>query len=483
MYKRRHINWFKHIDFMLIDIISLELSFYIAYIARFADFDIFKEEIYRSMSLILVLIDIAIMFMFDIYKNVIKRGYFKELISTFKSAALIEAVLIVYLFTIHDIARYSRVVIYLTGILYVAIGYITRAVWKRSLQAELKRGKKRQLIVIACDKELAECIERIKRYSFEGREIKGAVIYDRDRKGESINGIYVPSNIADVLEYARFEWVDEVFINLPKDIPYPAELIEGFSTMGITVHYSIFNMDEAADKKMFVERLGGYTVLTASMNYVMPFKFMLKQLMDVIFGIIGSIAAVILCIFVAPAIYISSPGPIFFSQERVGLNGRKFKMLKFRSMYPDAEERKAEFLKNNRMKDDLMFKLEADPRIIGCRVYEDGRVKKGIGNFIRDYSIDEFPQFFNVLKGDMSVVGTRPPTVDEWEKYKLHHRRRLATKPGVTGLWQISGRSNITDFDEVVRLDTEYIENWSISMDIKIILKTIYVVLTGKGAM
>ena len=137
----------------------------------------------------------------------------------------------------------------------------------------------------------------------------------------------------------------------------------------------------------------------------------------------------------------------------------------------DAEERKKELMAQNNIKDGMMFKMDNDPRII-----------KGIGNFIRDYSLDEFPQFWNVLKGDMSLVGTRPPTVDEWEKYDLHHRARLAIKPGITGMWQISGRSDITDFEEVVRLDTEYIKNWDLGLDIKILLKTVLVVIGKDGA-
>lgn len=141
-------------------------------------------------------------------------------------------------------------------------------------------------------------------------------------------------------------------------------------------------------------------------------------------------------------------------------------------MYMDAEERKKELMAQNNIKDGMMFKMDDDPRII-----------KGIGNFIRDYSLDEFPQFWNVLKGDMSLVGTRPPTVDEWEKYDLHHRTRLAIKPGLTGLWQVSGRSKITDFEEVVRLDTEYIKKWSIGQDMKILLKTVGVVLGKEGSM
>ena len=183
----------------------------------------------------------------------------------------------------------------------------------------------------------------------------------------------------------------------------------------------------------------------------------------------------VLYLFIAPAIYIQSPGPIFFSQERVGMNGRKFRIYKFRSMYMDAEERKQELMKQNKVKDGMMFKMDKDPRIIGG--------EHGIGGIIRRFSLDEFPQFWNVLKGDMSLVGTRPPTVEEWRKYDLHHRVRLATKPGITGMWQVSGRSSITDFEEVVRLDKKYIMEWSMGLDLRILCRTVGVVLRSDGAM
>ena len=138
----------------------------------------------------------------------------------------------------------------------------------------------------------------------------------------------------------------------------------------------------------------------------------------------------------------------------------------------DAEERKKELMKQNKIADGMMFKMDDDPRII-----------KGIGHFIRDYSIDELPQLWNVLKGEMSLIGTRPPTVDEYEKYNYHHKIRLAIKPGITGMWQVSGRSDITDFEEVVRLDTKYIKEWTPALDIKILFKTVKTVLGKEGSM
>lgn len=149
----------------------------------------------------------------------------------------------------------------------------------------------------------------------------------------------------------------------------------------------------------------------------------------------------------------------------------------------DAEERKKELMAQNKISDGLMFKMDFDPRIIGNRILPDGTRKTGIGQFIRKTSLDEFPQFINILLGDMSLVGTRPPTVDEWELYEPHHRARMSFRPGLTGMWQVSGRSNITDFEEVVKLDTQYISEWSLRLDVKILWKTVWSVFKSDGAM
>lgn len=223
--------------------------------------------------------------------------------------------------------------------------------------------------------------------------------------------------------------------------------------------------------------------MTKTMNYASARQLFLKRAIDIAGGLVGCLLMVLIMIEVGPIIYLSSPGPIFFAQERIGRNGRKFKMYKFRSMYMDAEERKKELMSQNKIGDGMMFKMDFDPRIIGNRILPDGTKKIGIGQFIRRTSLDEFPQFINVLKGDMSLVGTRPPTIDEWEKYESHHRARMAFRPGITGLWQVSGRSNITDFEDVVKLDRQYIAEWNFALDIKILFKTVLVVFKRDGAM
>ena len=194
-----------------------------------------------------------------------------------------------------------------------------------------------------------------------------------------------------------------------------------------------------------------------------------RRTQDVILSSLALVALSPVMLATAIAIVVDDPsaGPIF-SQERIGRNGKPFKFYKFRSMCPNAEAKLDDLLEQNEM-DGPVFKIKDDPRITR------------VGKFIRKTSIDELPQFYNVLKGDMSLVGTRPPTVDEFRQYESHQKRRLSAKPGITGLWQVSGRNEIKDFEDVVKLDVQYIDNWSIGLDIKIILKTIKVVFEKGG--
>ena len=331
--------------------------------------------------------------------------------------------------------------------------------------------------------EADKVVKNMQENNYARFSLAGVVVIDADWLGKKICGVPVVANAEELPMYVCQEWIDEVLIVVSEVLPYPSELIEQLSETGVTIHLNLAKITSVPGKKQFVEKVGNYTVLTTSINYASTRQLMLKRLMDIAGGLVGCIFTGIICIFVGPAIYIASPGPIFFAQERVGKNGKKFKMYKFRSMYMDAEERKAELMKDNKLGDGKMFKLDFDPRVIGNKILPDGTHKTGIGDFIRRTSLDEFPQFFNVLRGDMSIIGTRPPLISETNLYELHHRARLAIKPGITGMWQVSGRSDITDFEEVVRLDKEYITNWNIGLDIKILLKTILVVFRKDGSM
>ena len=239
--------------------------------------------------------------------------------------------------------------------------------------------------------------------------------------------------------------------------------------MGVTVRLvvDLYNWRRADH---YVSTVGTYPVITFHTITLNTYEQIIKRTMDILAGIVGVILSSPIMLVTAIAIKLDSPGPILFKQTRVGQNGRHFKMYKFRSMYIDAEERKKELLEQNELEGGVMFKIKDDPRITR------------VGKFIRKTSIDELPQFFNILGGSMSLVGTRPPTLDEVEKYETSQWRRISIKPGLTGMWQVSGRSNIKSFDEIVELDTEYIDNWTLGMDIKIIFKTILVLLKHDDA-
>lgn len=488
MYKRNTQSWMKHIDFLLLDILSLHISLELAFYIRHGVINVYDNPIYRNMALVMTLMALLAALFMSTFKNVLKRGYYQELSVTLKHIFLVELLSLCYLYITQSAGLYSRVTFCLTGILYAAISYISRIFWKLLLKKRLQGIASDSLLIVTFRDMAEKEIENIREKYSGSYHLAGLALMDRHlgevkQKKEFIAGVEVVADAKSVISYACRTWVDEVLISLPKEESYPSKLISQFQEMGIVVHYQLVEEVDANGPKQIIERLGQYTVLTSSINYATPVQMLIKRMVDIIGGIIGCMATVVLFFILAPFILIQSPGPVFFSQVRVGKNGKKFKIYKFRSMYLDAEEQKEEMRKENHMEDDLMFKVHFDRRIIGCRQMPDGRIKKGIGNLIREYSLDEFPQFFNVLKGDMSLVGTRPPTVDEWERYKLHHRARLAVKPGITGLWQVSGRSGIMDFEEVVALDTKYISEWSMGLDFQILLRTIKVVLKREGAM
>lgn len=478
---RRHGGWFKHLDFMILDLTVLLVSVLASYLIRFG-FTPYLDPYYRNSIFVLLLADFFVMICLDTYHNVLRRGYWREFVKLFFQVCALIGIFVVFLFTTHNIAEYSRMVFYLTIMFYSITSYLVRVLWKSILQNSHK-SQKPSLLALTNNAQAEHTGRLMQSGIYKNYKIDGLVVLDCDRTGETIDGVQVKAASDTVLDYICREWVDEVFLDFvgyPKEI---ANLIEKISEMGVVVHLKIPDESSVQHVKIMAEKIGDDTVLTWGVNFVSPFKMLIKRAVDILAGLLGCCITGILFIILGPIIYAKSPGPIFFKQIRVGKNGKKFKMYKFRSMYMDAEERKKELLKENRVQDGMMFKLDWDPRIIGSSVLPDGTTKKGIGNIIRDYSLDEFPQFINVLKGDMSLVGTRPPTVDEWEKYEYHHRARLAAKPGITGMWQVSGRSNITDFEDVVKLDMQYIREWSLGLDVKIVLKTVAAVFKKDGAM
>ncbi len=289
-----------------------------------------------------------------------------------------------------------------------------------------------------------------------------------------ICGVPIEANYDNFMEWIRTSSLDEIFINLPHvTSSHITPIIEELESMGIVVHINVPSLEQFVEEShcnnFRAEITADIPMATFQATVHDTKRLIIKRLMDIAGGLLGCIISLPIILVVAIPLLIESPGPLIFKQQRIGRNGRIFNIYKLRSMYVDAEQRKQELMKNNKM-NGLMFKMDNDPRITK------------VGKFIRKTSIDELPQFWNVLKGDMSLVGTRPPTVDEFEQYQSHHKRRLSMRPGITGMWQTSGRSDIQNFEDVVKLDLEYIDNWSLSLDVLLMFKTIKVVLRHEGA-
>ena len=481
MYRRDAKSWLKHFDFMVIDLLVLQVAFVLSFVLRHGWINPYSISLYSSMGMFLMLCDLVVIFFTEPFRNILKRGYYREFEAIFQQTVFLMLFAVLFLFTRQTGEAYSRTSMYLLGPLYIVIGYVVRLGWKKVIRSNLKDGK-RSLLVVTTSEEAKKTIENIRTNNFGTYHFAGLVLMDADLVDTAIENVPVVAGRETASSFAQKTWVDEVFVSLPDSVAFPQKMVDDFVEMGVTVHLNLSQISNTPGKRQLVEKVGGYTVLTTSMNYATTKQAFLKRAMDIAGGLAGCLICAVLFVFVAPVIYMNSPGPIFFKQERIGKNGKRFKMYKFRSMYVDAEERKKELLAQNNYNSDFMFKLDFDPRIIGNKILPDGTQKTGIGQFIRSTSIDEFPQFFNVLKGDMSLVGTRPPLISEFEAYQQHHRARMSVKPGITGMWQVSGRSEITDFEEVVRLDTQYINEWSIGLDLRILLQTVVTVLKRKGS-
>ncbi len=496
MYKRKVRGWSQHIDFMFLDNLCIFLSLLVGFLLS-GQTGVLNSRFFWGLALEAVLVNTVVMIVLDTYHSVLHHSPWDEMIRLLVQTGHVLLILLVFqLLYQTGGGNLPRIALYAIP-LYVLLCYIVRQTYKGFLKKKHHILNRHTLLIALEVSQIPTVIPRILRSNYGSYRFSGLAIMGEDPSEEQARQALRPLweqypqletipivATGDTLEqYLTNNWVDEVYLDVPPKADLPVDLINNLMRMGITIHTALTNLDELESRHKNVEWICGQLTITTSLGYITGRDVFLKRIMDIAGGLIGSLITAVLTLPVGLAIWLSDPGPIFFSQTRIGENGKKFQLYKFRSMYMDAEARKKQLARENGQEDQLMFKLEHDPRIIGQKQLPNGEWKKGIGGWIRDLSLDEFPQFFNVLKGDMSLVGTRPPTVDEWVRYEPFHRSRMSTKPGITGLWQVSGRSEIRDFDTVVRLDREYIENWSLKQDIHILFKTVWVVLIRKGAM
>lgn len=470
MYQKRKA--FENILILGLDIASILTSLAIAFGIRYGAIwgqDQHGDRLWLVMFM--VVLYAAINIFVDFNDHFFRRGLFREVENVIKAEVVFALTLLLLLFLLHRSSELSRLIF---GYFIIANTFLmtaARVVFKQWMVKSYKKSKySSRLLIVTTSARAESVIKDIEDYNEWNHIIVGIALTDGMVK-EKISGIPVVADKDTLLDYVVHNGVDEVFI-IDEDMrktPLLKEWIRQMEQMGTIVDVNIDVFDIAHAGRKSLNRVGKYAVVTFARNLFSTREMVAKRILDIVGSLVGMVILGIATIFVAPAIKLDSPGPVFFGQTRVGKNGRKFTFYKFRSMYKDAEERKKALMASNEMKG-LMFKMEDDPRITK------------VGKFIRKTSIDELPQFWNVLRGDMSLVGTRPPTVDEFERYEAKHKCRLSMTPGLTGLWQISGRSDIKDFDEVVKLDMQYIDNWTIWEDIKILILTIWVVFTRQGS-
>ena len=473
MYESAKNRWFKHFDFMLLDMVVIELTYLLVCYLRMKNNWYLFTNLYRSMQVFVVLVDFIIICAIPVHKNILKRKVHQELWESMKNVSILVMALMLYLYFQQQTYFFSRSVFTFFWILASILIWLERSLYKIFVRKQLlKKGSLPLMLLVTDSTRMNETIAKMKRHS-ENRFILKSVVLTDYRKitaqaaEDKVPSVNIIGDCEAMFEYLKDHVIDEIMLDVD-DTKLAEKLTQELMITGVTVHINLVRAFGELPNQM-IERVGGLTVMTSSVHVASPIQLLLKRVMDIAGSLVGLLITGIAFIIFAPIIYVQSPGPIFYSQLRVGKNGKKFKIYKFRSMYPDADKRKAELMKDNKM-DGLMFKMDNDPRIFP------------IGRVMRKLSIDELPQFYNILKGDMSLVGTRPPTVDEWEQYSPHHRARLCAKPGLTGMWQVSGRSDITNFEEVVELDMKYIREWNLFLDIKLLFKTVQVVLTGQGS-
>ena len=428
---------------------------------------LFKDAEYTSQTIaILYLLHFVSFYISNIAYRFYSRGYLDELFQVLKYNVFFAVGITFTSFMLDGVFSISR-----RGMIYFFLFntfsvYIMDFLLKRYRKSVSPRRKSsRKIFLITATSRMEKVFDILHSSNLYHGELIGVTIMDDTDFAHPGVRVVQPDQM---MNFVTKEVVDEVFINLPSEDYNISDFVSEFESMGIdvSVNLNAFNFASLGNKR--VREVGGLSVVTFSTNFYKPCHVFAKRLLDIAGALFGLLICGLVSIVLVPLIR-KDGGPAFFVQKRVGKNGRYFNFYKFRSMRVDAEEIKKDLMEQNTMTGG-MFKMENDPRVTP------------IGRFIRKTSLDELPQFYNVLIGDMSLVGTRPPTVDEYQNYTPAQKRRLSFKPGITGLWQVSGRSEITDFDEVVKLDVAYMDDWTIWRDIQILLKTVKVVLRKEGA-
>ena len=450
------------------------LAFLCAYWFR----GIFPQESYASLfpfswylNLFLAIFPIwsILFYLIDLYRDWRGLGFWKETWGISK-AVLISSLLLGFTVFALKYQFVSRIFISLFALLDIFLIITVRiSVRKLILFFNRKIERFRIILIVGTEEGAVILAKNIEKHKDLGLRILGFLATSDKNPPRRLSGhpvLGVANNLPQILES---EVVDEVIFAISQEeLKKMEDLFLLCEERGITARLAI-NFFPHVIAKTHLEELEGLPLLTFTTTPKNEMLLFLRRTIDFVGSLLLISILSPLFLMITLLIRLDSPGPAIYRQVRCGLNGRKFMFYKFRSMVQGAEKQQSGLVAYNMM-DGPVFKMKNDPRVTR------------VGRFLRKTSLDELPQLFNVLRGDMSFVGPRPPIPEEVEKYESWQRRRLSMRPGITGLWQVSGRNQI-DFHRWMKLDLEYIDHWSLWLDFKILIKTILVVLSGKGAM
>ena len=478
MYKKR--NQMLSLFLGLLDSALCLCSLTLAGLLRYGNLPLFLSVIHPWEAYgVLLFLSVPIFYAIHRFDQVLQMGPLDTLYKVVFANLCVFAGITCYLFSTKNAMELSRLTLFYFVLANIVLQYAAHLAVKRLYRTGSRRANSfvPRLLVFADRAQAQQAVDNA-RLAHWRSVLAGVVLTDGDAVGQTLNGVPVVASMDTYLAYATANVIDEALIiqgeaaghtNPLKEKAALRELIASLEMLGIVVNLQVPMVETGLGDTKRVYQFGDYYVIGFATRLFDYRLLLVKRLMDILGACVGLILTGLVALVAAPLILLDSPGPVFFAQDRVGRNGRIFRLYKFRSMRKDADSLKASMMAENEMEGPL-FKMSHDPRITR------------IGAFLRKTSLDEMPQFWNVLKGEMSLVGTRPPTVDEYAQYTPHQKRRLSFRPGLTGLWQVSGRNQITSFSQVIALDLEYIDNWSIRLDSKILAKTVLVVIERRGA-
>jgi len=460
--------------YIIVDFLLMALSLYACYLFRYNNLDdilsfkLFLPD-FKGHNLVFISWIIFVIWF------LVRRGLYytnrgltisKE-IAKVTTCVLYGSILVCAIIFLGQYKFFSRLIFVESFFLFCFLLSFWRVIKRIILRKLITEGFHNVNVLIVGNNRTARVVlKEIEKFPWWGFRVVGFV--DNNETRQEVDGLPVLGKTEDFVEIARKYFVDEVIITIPFNTQAIANLMSQAQRMYLGLHVVPYNFEESV-AVLDVDFLGVVPLLTYKTRMHHPADFALKRLFDILFSLVLIVFLSPIFILISIIIKIDSKGPVLYVQKRTGYKGRIFDFYKFRSMVKDADKKKESLMTKNEVKDGVIFKIKSDPRITK------------VGKFLRRYSLDELPQLFNVFKGDMSLVGPRPFPVEESKKFNYYHIQRLSIRPGITGLSQVRGRSDLT-FHRWVKWDIWYVNNWSFWLDMNILLWTIPAVFRGKGA-